>query len=291
MLVLEGAVMKISGLDLSSLPIHELSAGNYRIIYQALIKNIQYSYGEIDRRLPEQLVNNLRCYIQMNLPDGCPTVSIGRAFGDSDLNMALCLYMLPERSKDPTIQKYLQIINSLELENNQAIKWLRAQPFSFENITKISKIVKIEKQKLNITGFWERSTKQLFLILSDQLLVLASEKLYEINEQFTHSPLLLATKIIYLIEILNYINKHRQQDGFMVLMDVYQLDNHSLRAFSGEVLMLLKNTLLELEAMPEQPETSVTNSCSLLLLRAASILRNSITIKDPKDAKRVSPDH
>lgn len=285
--------MKIAGLDLSSLDIHHLSAENYNIIYKSLVKNVEMAYGEVERHLQKQLINNLNYYISLNLPAGCSTYNIGTVFGDPDLNMAMCLYMLPERSKDPTVQQYLNVVNKLDmgLQDHPVINVLRAQPFSFDNIVKISKIVKMEREKLNITGFWKNSVKQLFAIVSDQLLLLSYQKLHEINREFNYSPIAIATKVIYFIEILHYINQHKKERGFMVLMDVYQLDERSLRGFTREVLSLLKKALLELEAMPDNGQESIAKSCSLLLLRAANILKESMTTQDSKVIRRVSPDN
>ena len=78
----------------------------------------------------------------------------------------------------------------------------------------------------------------------------------------------------------------------MVLMDVYQLDERSLRGFTREVLSLLKKALLELEAMPENGrESTVANSCSLLLLRAVNLIKGSmLTTQEEKNSRRVAPD-
>src|SRR5690606_27052345 len=127
-----------------------------------------------DRSLPAQVIYNLRRYIKMNVLEGCGVFSSDKTSGKPDLNMALCLYMLPEQSKDPKIQQYIEIIHDLGLETKNEFNYLRSQPYKFDRIQQMATLLKREQERLNIAGFWKNGI-ELFALVSEQLLAVAYE--------------------------------------------------------------------------------------------------------------------
>lgn len=268
--------MKFPGLDFSKINIYNLTSNDYAVIHKSLTANLQRFYGEVDRSLPKSLLQYLRRYVKMAMLSKSYVFDSSKFAGRPDLNLAFCLYVLPDESLDPKVQEYLQAVKKLGLDNNQEIKKLRAQPITFSRLEKMAKIVKREKERFNLKGFWEVSMQGLMGVMGDQLLSTAYDKLQEINRQFDYSPMAIATKVIFFLEILHYINQKRHDPDFLLLMELSQVDERNLNGFSKQVLSLLRDALIQLQAMPDQSHDSMVSACGILIFRASCLLRQAV---------------
>lgn len=285
--------MNFAGLDLSKIDVSNLSRRDLSIMYTAFRSNYEKGYGIIDHNLVNELIVNLRKYIKINLVD--VRLSI---FGYADnsehispdsMRMTMAIYMMPRDGLvDRDALPYLEALNSFS--NIEKIDEIRSRPFSVRNLHELWQELKPEQSKLDITGFWDRSSEFMYDKVNDQLLRNAYSKLNAIEKR-GNEPIDLALKIVHYLEILDYIEKRMRDVDYRILMDLYHGDERNLRNLKGKVKHLLRLNIIMLQDMPDYNTETASKKCNTLLFRAKQAIGNSLglTTRLPKQASRVIP--
>lgn len=280
--------MKIAGLDFSKIDLSEMKHSDLNIIYNAFLSNIELASGALNRDPKNQLIEYLRRYIEINLLCNTSTDRLINRAVSHDLLLAMSIYMLPEDSKKPLIKKYAYIISNLNC--SKEIYMLREQPFELDLIYKISGLLKSEEDKLNITGFVDHDVKDLYDQVCDQLLISATAQLDRINNSFSYTPLEIATKVIFYIEILRYLEGSKNDYNYKILMTMYYYKEYNLLSFKNKVLDLLRKQIQQLNYMPDYNSASMMQPHGALLFRCFMHSQKDAQDHDLKKSKRVHPE-
>lgn len=285
--------MKFAGLDLSYIDLRGgVSQRDVNVIYDAFKGNYEKGYGAIDRSDVDALILNLNKYLKIHFvgiklkPFGYPP-HYNRISKDS-LQMALAVYMLPqEGSVDKEMLPYVQALNTFS--NIARIDQIRAMPFSANTLHALWQELKSEKSKLNITGFWDKSSNFIFNKVSLYLLRNAYLKLKAVNNK-DNSPIAISLKIVHMIDLFNYLNDKMKDVDYRRLMDKSYEDGKNLRDLHAKIKYSLGLNLHKLQAISDKPVQTLGKSCVTMLFNVKRLMPRGLGVPAlPKQARRVSP--
>lgn len=266
-----------AGLDLSEIEVSLLSWRECLIIEQAFTTNFTKLYGAVDYAPTDQVKEVLSKYIKLNLVE----TEVAGYFDleQDEFAMALAIYMMPEHSSDPLIQQYKSILSGLP-ESGQ-IQALKAQPYSLALINDLWVLLAPYKDKLNLTGFWDKSVHNLSVVINNELYSQIYARLHNIekppqNLQFDLAARshVVALQIIYYMHLLHYLHKReRRYDVLYTLKDT----DFNWRDLKSIIFKLLKDAIAHLQQMPEPGSEFIDlNTCKVLMFRSKHTVQKAL---------------
>lgn len=272
-----------AGLDLSAVDLYFLAWKDCIAIRQAFIKNYTKLHGSIDYQPAEQVISLLRRYIKMNF------VAIGLLASHStsadDMRMVMAIRMLPIESQDPVIKATIAAINTMTVRDQ--IYAFRAQPFSIDSLQTLWDIIEPEKEKLNLTGFWNKSAHNLYDRVGHELLKVAMQKLAVMVTPRARNPEELALRYILLFRIYEYIKQREQGYDFRYGFDVGKT-KRDLHTVSATIVSDLKRCIQALRDIPEHG--SRMEAAGLMLYRFSGMFTKHLPGTTESTAPRIAPE-
>lgn len=282
-----GGIMKIAGIDLKAVDLYFLSWKNCVAIQQAYSHNYKKSHGTIDLEPVKEISFLLKRYIKSQFVDlRLVGGSSEESLSINDASMAMSIYVLPIDSKHPLIMQYAAIINQLPIKNELAA--IRAEPFSLDNVGLVWELIAPYKDKLNLTGLWHISAKNLYAVIGDELLKTAYAKLDKLVAKKTRSPDEMALLYLRLFDLYQYIKQRQQGYDFRFGLNTFET-TRALDGFAKRVINEARDCLYRIRELPEQPNE---RTFGLMLHRFNGLVarHSPDETKTAQRSKQVSPD-
>ncbi len=281
-----------AGLDLTQINPSHLTQQECYLIERSLRHNYTKLHGAIDYTPADRVIELLRKYVKLNLIELSVAASLG--LDVEDFTMALAIYMLPSSADDPFVNQYYAILATLP--NHAEIEQVKSQKYSLSTVADLWFLLEPYKDKLNITGFWNKCAINLFDAVNNELCLQIfagldsldqSKGKYAIsNKQIAES---LALQIVYYFYILSYVL--RRENGCDVIYNLYNTEFPGA-AVGASLRKLIPNTISRLKKLPEQPsELADPNTYRSLLFRVGKSLKRHIApaTESPEKRSKVAP--